>query len=217
MRSSPFRLLLRLRASAILALIVGCVVAAPASPLRLACVGDSITDGYQMPDKPHNAYPAQLARLLGAEWEVRNFGVSGACLMRHGGYPYHQQSAYAAALEWKPDIVVVALGTNDTKTENIATHPDDFVPSYRALLADFRTANPDAKIFLCLQPPAFPAAMGIADSVLTQEILPRIREVAQSEKLPLIDLHTPLADASELFPDKIHPTAEGAAFITREI
>jgi len=184
-------------------------------PLRVACVGDSITDGYQMPDKEHNAYPLQLARLSGTGWEVRNFGVSGATLMCHGGFPYDQQPARAAALAWKPDVVVVALGTNDTKTENIATHPDDFIPSYRALVADFRAANPQVRIFLCLPPPAFTEAMGISDHVLQQEILPRIRQVAAEEKLPLIDLHSPLENDAALFPDKIHPTAEGAARIAQ--
>src|SRR3954469_2126961 len=83
---------------------------AAAMPLRLACVGDSITDGYQMPDKAHFSYPAQLGRLLGAEWEVRNFGASGATLTRHTGYPYDERPVHADALAWKPDIVVIALG-----------------------------------------------------------------------------------------------------------
>jgi lysophospholipase L1-like esterase len=183
--------------------------------IRLACIGDSITDGYQIRDKPHNAYPAQLARLLGAGWEVRNFGVSGANLISTGGYPYDQRPACAAALEWKPDVAVIALGTNDTKTENIARHPDDFVPSYHALIARFRAANPQVKILLCLPPPAFPEAMGISDRVLQQEILPRIHQVAKEEKLPLIDLHQPLESAAELFPDKIHPTPAGAALIAQ--
>lgn len=198
--------------------VSGCVAPhATEHPVRVACVGDSITDGYQMPDKAHHAYPAQLARLLGPGWEVRNFGVSGATLMRHGGYPYDQREASATALAWKPDVVVIALGTNDTKAENIAAHPDDFVPSYRTLIAGFRVANPRVKILLCLPPPAFPEAMGISDRVLQQEILPRIRQVATAEKLPLIDLHTPLTDAGALFPDKIHPTAEGAALIAQQV
>jgi len=202
----------------LIGLISGCVaLRATERAARVACVGDSITDGYLMPDKEHHAYPAQLAGLLGFGWEVRNFGVSGACLMRHGGYPYHERPAHADALAWKPDIVVVALGTNDTKTENIAAHPDDFIPSYRTLIAEFRTANPAVKIFLCLPPPAFPEAMGISDRVLQQEILPRIRQVATDEKLPLIDLHQSLADAAVLFPDKIHPTAEGAARIAQQV
>ena len=183
--------------------------------LRLACVGDSITEGYALADKARDAYPAQLARLLGADFEVRNFGVSGATLMDAGDYPYRGRPAHDAALAWKPDLVVIALGTNDTKADNIPAHPDDFVPSYRGLIARFRAANPAVKILLCLPPPAFPVAMGITERVLVVEILPRIRQVATEEQLPLIDLHAPLADASALFPDRIHPNAEGAARIAQ--
>lgn len=183
--------------------------------LKVACVGDSITAGYALADPARDAYPAQLARLLGDGFEVRNFGVSAATLMDAGNYTYRERPAHGEALAWAPEIVVIALGTNDTKVENITAHPDDFVPSYRGLIARFRAANPAAKFVLCLPPPAFPEAMGIAERVLVAEILPRIREVAAEEKLTLLDLHTPLADAAALFPDMIHPNTEGAARIAR--
>ena len=183
--------------------------------LKVACVGDSITAGYALADPARDAYPAQFARLLGADFEVRNFGVSAATLMDAGNYTYRTRPAHDEALAWRPDVVVIALGTNDTKVDNIAKHPDDFVPSYRGLIGRFRAANPSAKIVLCLPPPAFPEAMGIAERVLVAEILPRIRQVATEEKLTLLDLHTPLADAALHFPDKIHPDPEAAGRISR--
>ena len=148
-------------------------------PIRLACVGDSITAGYGLANPGKDSYPAQLARLLGDGWEVRNFGVSGATMMHSGDMPYEKQAAHADALSWKPDVVVIALGTNDTKDWNIGSHPGDFEPSYRALIQRFRKANPAVKFFLCLPPPAFPEAMGIRDSVLDKEILPKIRQIAK--------------------------------------
>jgi len=98
--------------------------------LKVACVGDSITAGYALADPARDAYPAQLARLLGADYEVRNFGVSAATLMDAGNYTYRTRPAHDEALAWKPDVIVIALGTNDTKVDNIAKHPEDFVPSY---------------------------------------------------------------------------------------
>ncbi len=183
--------------------------------LKVACVGDSITAGYALKDPARDAYPSQLQRLLGEGYEVRNFGVSAATLMDAGNYTYRTRPAHDEALAWRADVVVIALGTNDTKVDNIAKHPDDFIPSYRGLIGRFRAANPAAKIVLCLPPPAFPEAMGIAERVLVAEILPRIRQVATEERLPLLDLHTPLADAAALFPDKIHPNVEGAGRIAR--
>jgi lysophospholipase L1-like esterase len=184
-----------------------------AEPIRLACVGDSITAGYGLANPGKDSYPAQLGRLLGGGWEVRNFGVSGAAMMHSGDMPYDKQKAHAEALSWKPDIVVIALGTNDTKDWNIGSHPGDFVPSYRALIKRFRKANPSVKIFLCLPPPAFPEAMGIRDSVLDKEILPKIRQIAKGKNLPLIDFHEPLKNSGAEFPDKIHPNPDGASAI----
>ncbi len=181
--------------------------------VRVACVGDSITAGYGLREPQRDAYPAQLARLLGGGWEVRNFGVSGTTMMESGDMPYERQPACAAALGWKPDVVIIALGTNDTKASNIARHPGDFVPSYEAAIARFRAENPRVRIFACLPPPAFPAAMGIREDVLSRRILPRIRRVAAEEKIPLVDLHRPLEADAARFPDRIHPDPEEAARI----
>lgn len=183
--------------------------------IKVACVGDSITAGYALEHPERDAYPSQLARLLGDGYEVRNFGESGASLMDAGGYPYCKRQRHDEALAWRADVVVIALGTNDTKQENIATHPDSFLPSYHGLIARLRAANPAAKFVLCLPPPAFPEGMGISNQILEAQILPRIRQVATEEKLTLLDLHTPLADAAEHFPDKIHPDAVAAGRIAR--
>ena len=56
--------------------------------IRVACVGNSVTYGYALPDREQNAYPAQLQRLLGERYEVRNFGHSGSTLLHHGHRPY---------------------------------------------------------------------------------------------------------------------------------
>jgi lysophospholipase L1-like esterase len=181
-----------------------------AEPVKVACVGDSITAGYALKNPKADAYPAQLQRLLGSDYTVRNFGVSGATLMAAGDFPYVRQSAYQSALDWRADVVVIALGTNDTKASNIAKHPEDFVPSYRSILAQFRKSNPSAKLLICLPPPAFPVAMGIANDVLTARILPLIKQVAAEEHVPLIDLYSPLQTSAAHFPDKIHPDPLGA-------
>lgn len=138
------------------ALVVVLANAVFAAPIRFACVGDSITAGYALQHPERDAYPVQLGRLLGEGYEVRNFGVSAATLMDEGNYPYRQREAHGEVLAWRPDVVVVALGTNDTKVDNIPVHPDNFAASYHGLIARFREANPAVKIFLCLPPRPFP-------------------------------------------------------------
>lgn len=187
------------------------------SPRRVACVGDSITAGYLLADPAQDAYPAQLARLLGAGWEVRNFGESGACVIDQGGYPYSKRLLHRQALEWKPDVVVIALGTNDAKPENIGAHPKAFVASYRALIARFRAANPGARIFLCVPPPVFSENTTIRGEIVRREIDPQVLEVARIEALPVIRLDEALHRAADRFSDTIHPDKIGAGMIAQTV
>ncbi len=184
---------------------------------RVACVGDSITQGVGVKHQTTNSYPAQLARMLGGKWHVTNYGVSGTTMMNTGDRPYMQRAEFKAALESKPDVVVIKLGTNDSKPQNVEMHPDDFLASYREMIAKFRTANPRIKIYACLPVPAFPEGGGIRESVISGTIIPKIRQLAQEENLLLIDLHSALDGRSDCFPDKVHPNKEGARIMAKTV
>lgn len=70
-------------------LIALLLLAAPqAEKTRVACVGDSITYGAGIADRDRDSYPAQLASMLGDKWVVKNFGHSGATLLKNGDLPY---------------------------------------------------------------------------------------------------------------------------------
>ncbi|HOV77962.1 MAG TPA: GDSL-type esterase/lipase family protein, partial [Sedimentisphaerales bacterium] len=115
-----------------LAIVVVCGCAAVAQAKHVACIGDSITYGSGIADRANDSYPAQLQRILrqyDPAWQVSNFGVSGATLLRRGDKPYIRESAYTAALASKPDIVVIKLGTNDSKPQNWQ-YKEDFVADY---------------------------------------------------------------------------------------
>lgn len=86
--------------------------------VRVACVGNSITYGAGIAAREQNSYPAQLQYYLGEDYEVRNFGVSGCTSLQQGDYPYVQTGAYAQSLEFRPDIILIKLGTNDSKPQN---------------------------------------------------------------------------------------------------
>ena len=185
------------------------------SAIRVACVGDSITFGAGIPDRT-KTYPEQLGKLLGEKYEVRNFGVSGATLLAKGDKPYIKESAHAKALEFKPQIVIIKLGTNDTKPGNWKNKAD-FAEDYKALIAEFRKANPDMKVYLCTPAPAFPGNWGINDEGIKNGVIPLVRDVAKETKATVIDLYAALDGTKELFPDKVHPNAEGAGLMAKEI
>jgi acyl-CoA thioesterase I len=189
--------------------------------VRVACVGDSITYGSGIKDRQHDSYPAVLGRWLGTGWDVRNFGVSGATLLNKGDRPYFKQKDHEAAVAFAPDIVVIMLGTNDSKHRGDGSleadkavdnwqYKADYVPNYEELITEFRNANPNVKMYLCLPTPCFPGRWGINDKTIHDGIIPLVRQVAQTDHANIIDLNTALADKSNLFPDTVHPNEEGA-------
>ena len=186
------------------------------APIRVACVGDSITFGSGIKDRDTNSYPAQLGQLLGAKWEVKNFGVSAATMLKKGDKPYHNLKAFAEALAFKPDVVIIKLGTNDSKPQNWK-HKADFVADYKDMIAAFRKASPKVRVYVCLPVPAFPGRWGIDDGRIRNEVIPLTIQVVRECGAGGIDLYTALSGKKDLFPDTVHPNREGAALMAAEI
>jgi lysophospholipase L1-like esterase len=186
---------------------------AHAGQTSVACVGDSITAGVGATRGWD--YPSQLRRMLGPEYTVRNFGVSGATLLRHGDRPYAVQRAFKAALAFKPDIVILMLGTNDTKPQNWGPHQGEFDADYRWLAGQLQGTNPAQKLFIC-RPCPVPGAgnYGINEPVLEREI-PMIDAIATSLHLAEIDMHAALEGHPEDLPDRVHPNNTGAALMAK--
>jgi len=177
-------------------------------PVRLACIGDSITQGSGAAEG--KSYPAQLQELLGPEWKVGNFGVSGRTLLKKGDFPYWNEKAYQKALAFKPDFVVIMLGTNDTKPQNWK-HEAEFVADYTALVKSFLSLESKPRVFVCRPCPVpEPGNYGINEANVNEEIQ-RIDKLAAEMKLGVIDMHAALADKPQFLPDRVHPNTEGAA------
>lgn len=184
--------------------------------IRVACVGDSITYGEGIADREHNCYPAQLAVLLGPKYQVENFGVSGTTVLRNTRVAYVRQPEFLAALAFKPNRVVICLGTNDIKSHNWR-YQEQFISDYLALITAFQNLDAQPHIFLCYPTPTFPGRWDIDDAAITQELIPKIVEVATQTHLAVIDLHTALGGKKVLFPDTVHPNAQGAGLIAEKI
>ncbi len=175
-------------------------------PVRVACIGDSITQGTGTRGNP---YPSQLQQLLGDKWNVSNFGVSGRTLLRKGDYPYWNEKAYQNALASKPDVVIIMLGTNDTKPQNWA-YESEFVADYRDLVKSFLDLESKPQVFICRPCPVFGQGIFNITEENIQKEIPRIDALAAEMKLGVIDMHAALKDNPEMIPDRVHPNAAGA-------
>ena len=124
---------------------------------------------------------------------------------------------FQKALASDPDIVTIKLGTNDSKTPYDSLLHADFMRDLNAMIDSFQALPSKPYIYLCLPIPADGEVWTIRDSVISGEVIPRIRAVAQERNLPIIDLYTPFKPFMDLLPDKIHPNAGGAMIIAEEI
>jgi alpha-L-fucosidase 2 len=190
------------------------VSAEDTAKIKVACVGDSITAGSGVADRANDSYPAQLGKMLGDGWEVKNFGVSRCTLLNRGVAPYTKTSQYKAALALKPDVVVIKLGTNDSNPENWK-HKRGYIGDYLKLINTFAHLESKPVVWICRPVPVFPERWGINDRVVRDEIIPRINYIGRKAGVPVIDLYTPLKSHPEFFPDKVHPNEAGAAVMAK--
>lgn len=185
-------------------------------PIRVACVGDSITYGAGIDDRESKAYPARLGAYLGSSFTVRNFGKNAATLSRQGDTPYWTSDEFKQAAEWLPDVVILHLGTNDTKPDNWKG-ARAFGSDLRAMLDHFRKLKPAPKIWICIPVPVYGDHWGINAATLDSGVIPELLSVCNDRKIPVIDLHDALHGKPDLFPDQIHPNAAGAELMARTI
>src|SRR5574344_958030 len=129
------------------------VVAIASKPIKVACVGNSITYGYGLQNRAEEAYPSQLQQMLGSRYEVGNFGKSGATLLYRGHRPYIQQEEFRKAMAFAADIVVIHLGINDTDPRDWPNFRDDFANNYLALIDSFGVANQKSRILIARRTP----------------------------------------------------------------
>ncbi len=176
--------------------------------LRVACVGDSITQS--------TGYPYVLQAMLGERYEVGNFGVSGATVLLNTDKPYLNQTACLNAMIFNPTVVVIMLGTNDARI-NIYQESVDFELDYEQLVRSFQTSKSSPTIWIALPPPIFNNSFSLSEKNLVQGIIPKIKDVAKNMELPLIDTYSALINHSEYFPDGVHPNPEGARVIATAV
>lgn len=200
-------------------LLLATMVSGAKEKVKVACVGNSVTYGLGLEDREINCYPAQLQQRMGDTYDVRNFGKSGATLLNRGHRPYAQQEECKQALAFAADRVIIHLGLNDTDPRNWPNYRDEFVGDYLMLIDSFRKANPACRIWICRLSPitSHHARFKSGTRDWYWEIQAAIEEVARLSGAGLIDLQESLYCRPDLFPDAIHPVAEGAAIIAQTI
>ena len=183
--------------------------------LRVACIGNSITHGSGIDMQEQKGYPAQLQRLLGNGYVVKNYGVGARCVMSTSDHPYMQEQAWRDAKAFLPNIVLIKLGTNDSK--DYQWNQMQYEKDYQAMIDTLQSLPSKPAIYLCTPIRAFRDKWGITDSVIVNGVIPSIEKIAKKNRLPVIDLHSVVIDEKQMTSDMIHPNATGAAEMAKHI
>jgi lysophospholipase L1-like esterase len=203
--------------------------ATTAKPIRVICLGDSVTAGARLKDPAKDAYPARLQSLLGDGYVVSNYGVGG-CTLIHQGQPNVWSTLKRIQKDkCEPDIVVINLGINDTcgAPRHCWDHQADFAGDYRELIAALRALPSQPRLWLCAPTPMALEASGVNSSRRQNlaERIPRldeligvVRQIVKEQGTGFIDLHTPFLGKPELFTnDGVHPNQAGYAAIAKVV
>ena len=179
---------------------------------RIACMGDSITN--------MTAYPADLQALLGSGSVVGNFGYNGAAVNFYSDRTYYFSDSYKDARAFQPNKVIIMLGTNDART-NLNDAIGNFTINYehmiKSMMNGTRPFTSQPQIFLVIPPPIFQNNLNLTISIYTEQIIPKIRQVANDTGLNIIDVYSQLKNDPEYFSDGVHPNVQGAQIIAKTI
>ena len=193
--------------------------AAAQKKIKVACIGNSVTYGMTHKNPAETSYPIQLQQMLGEEYEVRNFGHSGATLLSKGHRPYINLPEYTAALEFAPDIAVIHLGLNDTDPRNWPNYRDEFYGDYMNIIEALREKNSKVEIYVCQMSPIFNWHRRFKSGTRDWywQIQEVIKTIAENGNFELINLSRHLYNRPDLMPDALHPNEQGAEIIAKQV
>ncbi len=173
--------------------------------IKILAAGDSITAG---------SYPSQLLNMLeeeGIAARVLNMGVPGAT---SGFYAEFVEKNKVFFGEYKPDFILLMLGTNDVrKAEFEGAHR--YISKMREITELFREkiyADFPPEIIISTILPIFPGESEL-DEIFSErirdEINTAVEELADELDLYFVDNYSLFEGRPELMPDGLHPCEEG--------
>ena len=184
--------------------------------IKVACVGDSITQGINSSAPLDNNYPAFLNAMLGLDYYVLNAGHSGYSTCKTDEYAYCKSQYYKQTIEFKPDVMIYNLGTNDANPGQPYKNWDDhdrqgeFMESAHELIDTIVASNPEMQVYICIPTSLFKVENDRWDADnwnknLVAHSIPCVKQLIEDYGYPSINLYDWSLEHPELFPDGLHP------------
>ncbi len=174
----------------------------PTNRIKIACIGDSLTAGHGSSNNITRSYPGNLQKMLGAEYEVKNFGLGGRTLMNNTNQPYMAEQYFIDSQSFQPDIVTIMLGTNDRgasfSDEAVRTA---FYNDYKTMITTYQglASNPEVILFV----PPISGTASSPDTAIAKYERPIIKQLAKEFGCRVVDMNTLITDYSLMY-DALH-------------
>lgn len=186
---------------------------------KVICIGDSLTYGQGvMTSRDTDSYPALLAGLLGDEYQVLNYGLPNRTLQSTGNMPYSNEKHYEESLEQDAEIVILMLGSNDSKPD--FWNAQRFEEEYLQFIQKYQNMDSKPQVYIMIPPAIFlenPNSGDCSDTILREELIPILSRLSQQTGAGLIDLYSITQDHPEWYGDGLHLGRTGNEVIAKEI
>lgn len=179
--------------------------------VRIACVGDSITEGFGSSDPSTRSYPAVLQELLADAYQVTNYGIGGSTLMRCSDAPYRDKWGYINSIAHKPDVVFLMMGTNDANRDYNIRRLDGFYADFVSMINEYRQVG--AQVVVMTSPELFCNA----NNAHLRRVVAWQKEAARAWGCPVIDVNAFSHVHPYFFPDRVHCDDSGYAALAHLI
>ncbi|MCR5195357.1 MAG: hypothetical protein K6D38_03500 [Pseudobutyrivibrio sp.] len=189
--------------------------------IKITCVGDSLTYGSGvLKTRDIDSYPSQLQKKLGVGYLVNNFGLRNATASEAGDLPYLHSKPYEESLKSEPDIVILMLGTNDSKVAN--WDASKYEDGLMKLVESYKALDTNPTIYIMKSPHVYPingdeAEYTIQIPVVDNELGPIVDKVATNTGAQVIDLYSITGDMADMYTDGVHFKKGGYKYITGAI
>lgn len=196
-------------------------------PLKIMPLGDSITDGViGANDRSNGGYRTQLWNQFVADGLKAEFvgsqstGPASLGSKNHEGHPGWTIGQIATSVNgwlntYQPDIVLLMIGTNDTRKNSLKT----MIYEFSDLIDQITVQSPDTRLLVASIPPIHPTAKSVISILRAKYFntaIPGIinSKVAQGKKVDFVDMRSLTVDdlTSSLSPNLdngCHPSAQG--------
>ena len=175
--------------------------------IRIACVGDSLTFGYVSGNPQTKSYPVRLQEMLGDGYTVMNFGRNSATLLTGTDLAYEDQQEYQNSLASDPDIVIIMLGTNDSKAKYWEEGGrEKFAEDARKLVSTYQNLPSKPEVIFASSPACLYALKtDIRGNIIEDEIVPMQRKLAKENGWKFIDMFARTSEKDFLYhSDGVH-------------